>query len=211
MNIKTSIKTLAKQVKRTILTGKDSIASFINAESYGWNDKLTNRRLIITLASIFFLDYIMFCYHTGRNIFAIFPSVPPISLQREITVYLPSLDGKTIIDEKRKTVSFESEERFVQFLVDSVAKGSLFENTAMTVPAEINIRKVWILEKSAGHDGKDICAVDCEPIILESGIKPLPGSEELFKKALTQTITANIPHISDVVLLAGGIPDRKFW
>ena len=211
MNIKTLAKAFARQIKKLFLTGKDSIASFLNAETYNWNDKLANRRLIITLASIFFLDYMMFCYHTGKNIFAIFPSVPPISLQREITVYLPSLDAKTIIDEKRKAASFDNDERFIQFLVDSVAKGSLFQNTAMAVPAEINIRKIWLLEKSANPDGKDIYAIDCDPLMLEPGMKPLPDSEELFKKALKQTITANIPHISDIILLAGGIPDRKFW
>lgn len=211
MNIKTPVKNSVARAKKLILAGKDSIASFMNGEPHNWNDKLTNRRLIITLASIFFLDYIMFCYHAGRNIFAIFPSVPPVSSQHEITVYLPSLDGKTIIDEKRKVVSFGSEERFIQFLVNSVASGSLFENTAMAVPAKINIRKVWLLEKSVNPDGKDICAIDCEPIVLEAGVKPLPDSEELFEKALTQTITANIPRISDIILLDGGIPDRKFW
>jgi len=211
MNIKTLIKNSAARVKKLLLTGKDSIMLFINSEPYRWNDKSANRRLIITLVSIFFLDYIMFCYHTGRNIFAIFPSIPPISLQREITLYLPSLDGQTIIDEKRKVASFSSEERFVQFLVNSVAKGSMFQNTAMAVPAEMNIRKVWLLEKNANPDGENICVVDCEPFMLDEGVKPLPGSEELFRKALKQTITANIPYISDIILLDGGIPDRKFW
>ncbi|MCL2025263.1 MAG: hypothetical protein FWG92_00450 [Leptospirales bacterium] len=211
MNIKTLIKNSAAGVKRLMLAGKDSIASFMNGEPYRWNDKLANRRLIITLASIFFLDYIMFCYHAGRNVFAIFPSIPPISTQREITLYLPSLDGKTVIDEKRKAASFGSNERFVQFLANSVAKGSMFQNTAMAVPAEINIRKVWFIEKSENPDEKNICVVDCEPFMLDEGVVPLPGSEELFKKALSQTIAANIPHISDVIFLDGGIPDRKFW
>ena len=211
MDIKTLVKNSAARAKQLILTGKDSIVSFMNGEPYSWKDKLTNRRLIITLASIFFLDYIMFCYHTGRNIFAILPSAPPISSQHEITVYLPSLDGKTIIDEKRKVASFDNEERFIQFLVNSVAGGSLFENTAMAVPAEINVRKIWLLEKNTNPDGKDICAIDCESITLEPGMKPLPGSEELFRKALAQTITANIPHISDIILLDEGIPGRKLW
>ncbi|MCL2026795.1 MAG: hypothetical protein FWG92_08330, partial [Leptospirales bacterium] len=175
MNIKTLIKKSAAWVKKTVLAGKDSIVSFMSGESYNWNDKLTNRRLIITLASIFFLDYIMFCYHAGRNVFAIFPTIPPISSQREITLHLPSLDGKTIIDEKRRAASFGSDERFVQFLANSVAKGSMFQNTAMAVPAEINIRKVWILEKSENPDGKNICAIDCEPFMLDEGVKPLPG------------------------------------
>ena len=211
MNIKTLAKNFIVRVKELLFAGKDSIAAFMNGEPYKWNNKPTNRRLIITLASIFFLNYIMFCYHTGRNIFAIFPSIPPISVQREITVYLPSLDGRTIIDEKREVVSFESDERFIQFLVNSVAQGSLFQNTAMAVPAEINIRKIWLLEKYASLDGKNICAIDFEPFVLDDSIKPLPGSEELFRKAVEQTITANVPYVSDIILLDGGIPDRKFW
>ncbi|MDR3238397.1 MAG: hypothetical protein LBT84_07830 [Spirochaetia bacterium] len=203
-------KALARS-KELFSAAKDSIASFMNGRPYKWDNRQTNLRLIITLSALFFLDYLMFCYHADKNIFSIFPEPPSIFSQREITVYLPALDGETLINEKRRAPSFENEERFVRFLFDTVAKGSVFQSTALAVPAEMNIRKIWLIEKSKDTLEKDMCAIDCEPPILVDGVKPLPASEALFRKAVEKTISENIPHITNIVLLEGGIPDKKFW
>lgn len=197
--------------KQLLLNGKDIIVLFLTSEPYRWDNKANNRRLIITLTSLFLLNYAMFCYHADKNIFAIFPNIPPISSQHKITIFLPSLDGETIISEKRKTADFASEERFIRFLFNNVVEGSMFQNTAIAVPVEMSIRNIWLLEQNENTGGKKICAIDCDITVLETQVSPLPESKPLFRKALTQTITANIPDISDVLLLEGGMPDKNFW
>ena len=198
------------KLKEILIKGKDIIVLFMESHPYTWENKTNNRRFIITLTSLLILNYVMFCYHSGKNIFSIFPNIPPISSQHEVTVFLPALDGKTLIEEKRKAAKFESEERFIHFLFNNVVQGSMFENTAFAVPVDMNIRTIWMLGKSE-NNSKDICAIDCGITAVNPQIKPLPDSELLFREALRKTITANIPHIEKVVLLEGGMPDKKFW
>jgi hypothetical protein len=67
------------------------------------------------------------------------------------------------------------------------------------------------MEKSPDRDGKDICAIDCEVPVLDQEIQAIPGSEPLFREALRKTVAANIPRISEVVVLERGIPYKKLW
>lgn len=195
------------RIKEIFLSVKNVLTVFMHTPGgYKGEDRSVNRRLALIIGAVLFLNYFMFCYYTDKNIFAIFPSVPPVSDQREVTLYLPAPDGSTLIEETCSASEFSSDERFVQFMFRAVVRGSRYQNTSMAVPADMNIRKIWI-----GSPEEGFCLVDCEVSPLRSGITPVPGSEALFRSALEKTVTANIPSIKKVQVLTGGIPDCRLW
>ena len=206
-----AFKTAKDSVKKQISEVIKAFSVVLGPEPYLMKDRKVNRYLILTLGAVFVLDYFMFCYHSEKNVFSFFPELPVISKQKEVTVYLPALDGQSLLEEKRMAASYESRERFIKFLFNAVVKGSKFQNTALAVPVQMNIRKIWVLDKSGDHEGKGFCAIDCEVPVSDQEVKPIPGSEPLFKKALEQTITANIPEIAGIILLERGVPDKKLW
>ncbi|PKL36174.1 MAG: hypothetical protein CVV44_18320 [Spirochaetae bacterium HGW-Spirochaetae-1] len=175
------------------------------------NVKDRNRFLLIGIGSLLLLDYLMFCYHTDKNIFSIFPTIPIMEDKREIEVYLPGLDGETIFKEKRQIMGFPSDERFVRYLFNTVRKGSQFDNTSIMVPVELQIRNIWITDVDNISKNEKLCVVDVEVPVIEKDITPLQGSELLFKEAFRQTVKANIPSITEITILERGIPDKKLW
>jgi len=193
------------ELKR-IIAFKDSIM-----ERSRTNVKDRNRFLLIGIGSLLLLDYLMFCYHTDKNIFNIFPTIPVIEDKREIEVYLPGLDGVTIFKEKRQIMGFPSDERFVRYLFNTVRKGSQFDNTSIMVPVELQIRNIWITDGDTISKNEKLCVVDVEVPVIEKDITPLQGSEPLFKEAFRQTVKANIPSIAEITILERGIPDKKLW
>jgi len=175
------------------------------------NDRVERKRiLILFFTSIFLLDYLMLCYHIDKNIFDIFPSIPQLDIRKEITVYLPSLDGKTLMPEKRLIPGFESDKRFAEYLCTTVKKGSRYENTALVVPVDIFVTEIWLYHESPDEVH---CVFDIEPATLTTGksIKIIPGSEALFREALEKTVTENIPAIKKVTVLEKGIPAKRLW
>ena len=145
----------------------------------------------------------MFSYHTEKNIFNIFPSMPILEKKINIDIFLPSAENNSIFKEVRSVKFIENDKNFIKLLFGFVKRGSMFENTAGLVPAELFIRKVWV--------EKDICVIDFEPLIISDNIKRLKGSEKKFKDALTKTIISNIPKIKKVVMLEHGVPFRSLW
>jgi hypothetical protein len=168
------------------------------------SNKERNRYFVLAIGCLFILNYLMFCYHTGKNIFDIFPSIPVLDDKQQITVYLPSLDGKSIISEKRDVPKFKDDFRYVKYLFGLVARGSVQENTSQAVPVSLFVKKVWI-------EGKKRCILDLDVDPLRTGRSFAEGSEELFKKSLQKTLTENIPGMNSVEVLVHGIPGRKLW
>jgi hypothetical protein len=209
------LKTFRKELKpflvRYYYLFKETFIRFMNMETYRGEDRQLNRNLALLIATLLILDYLMFCFHTDKNIFAIFPDVPKLSRQHEVTVYLPALDGASLLTEKRMAADFENDERFILFLFQRRCEGSIYQNTSMAIAAGMHVRRVWVMEKSPDRDGKDICAIDCEVPVLDQEIQAIPGSEPLFREALRKTVAANIPRISEVVVLERGIPYKKLW
>ena len=171
--------------------------------------KERNRRLIILFASLFLLDYLMYCLHAGKNILDIFPSPPSLDSVKNATLYLPSLDGKSIFAEKRRIPAYDSDEKSARELFDLVARGSLYENTAQVVPVELFVNRVWIYGKNRGK-GR-ICVFDIDPVKFRGNVEIIKNSEDLFGRALEKTIIANIPSIKKVLILEKGIPGTRLW
>lgn len=167
-------------------------------------DPLKKKRFIILAISITFIaDYVMFSYITDKNIFDIFPSIPALESKKEINIYIPFSKESKIIKETRSVPEYENKESYVKFLVQTVIKGSIYENTAISVPMELFVKLVWI------KDG--VCAIDLEPGTLSDRSKVIPGSEILFKQALEKTVSENIPEIKKVYFLERGIPNKDLW
>lgn len=176
------------------------------------NDKKErNRILILFIGGLFIYDYILFSYHTDKNIFDIFPSIPVLDERVSINIYLPSLDGKTLLNESRLVPKFNSNERFVKYLFSQVVKGSLYKNTSKTVPVDIVLRNIWIPESKDDTSLSGMCIVDIETSILNDEFDLIAGSEGLFKSALEKTIIENIKDISKISILVQGIPDAFLW
>ncbi len=171
--------------------------------------KERNRKIILAMALIFFLDYLMYCLHTNSPIFGIFPTLPTLDEKREITVYLPSLDGVTILREKRSVPVYENDEKTAKELFNIVVNGSQYENTSLVVPTELFVTKVWIHGRKKG--GKDICVFDLEPIELIENNRVIPNSESLFKEALAKTIKSNISSVKEIIILEKGAPAAQLW
>jgi hypothetical protein len=162
-----------------------------------------NRFLLLFISLLLILDFAMFSLHTNKGLFDIFPSFPSLSGKKDRDVYLPDIDGKNIIREKRKILVVNDREQFVRDLFKIVVKGSIYENTSVAVPVNTYIRKVWF------HD--TVCIIDLGLATINADAVPLPGTEGLFRKALEKTITENLDSVKSVVLLERGIPDRALW
>jgi hypothetical protein len=194
------------QVKKRIVT----IAARIRSELIDFPDrKEKTRRLILLFAFLFLFDYLMYCLHTEKNIVDIFPEIPSLDHNKRVSVYVPSLDGGSFIKEKRSIPVYDSDEKTAKALFEFVVKGSIFENTAMAVPVDLFVRKVWIYRRGNGN-GK-VCVFDCEPAELRSNITVIKNSESLFKRALEKTVTENIPSVKTVLVLEKGVPGTALW
>ncbi|HOO70382.1 MAG TPA: hypothetical protein PK926_01385 [Spirochaetota bacterium] len=173
------------------------------------------RILIIGLSLFFFMDYIMFCYLTEKNIFDIFPSIPSLTKSHEVTLFLPTFNDMSLEKETRNIPLFVDKEREVMHLFYEVIRGSKFENTSLFVPLDIFIRKIWFVEneKTVPQTGerKVDCIIDVEPGLIDEKITVIPGSEDLFVKALEKTIKENYPSVTSVSILDRGIPGRRMW
>ncbi|OHD65634.1 MAG: hypothetical protein A2176_13400 [Spirochaetes bacterium RBG_13_51_14] len=186
------------------------IIGTIRAELIDYPDKRErNRRLVILFAFLFLSDYLMYCLHTDKNIFDIFPPLPSLDREKRVSVYLPGLDGASIIRERRLIPVYDRDEKTAMLLFELVVKGSLFENTSLTVPADLFVRKVWI--HGPGEGKSKVCVFDLEPAELRPNIGVIKNSERLFKKALEKTVSANIPAVKTVLLLEKGIPGTAIW
>jgi hypothetical protein len=171
--------------------------------------KEKTRRLILLFAFLFLFDYLMYCLHTDKNIVDIFPEIPFLDHDRQVSVYVPSLDGISLISEKRSIPVYDSDEKTAKALFEFVVKGSLFENTSMAVPVDLFVRKIWIYKRGNGN-GK-VCVFDFEPAELRANITVIKNSENLFKLALEKTITKNIPSVKTVLMLEKGVPGTALW
>ena len=176
------------------------------------SDKDRRRVLIIALSLLLVTDYLMFCLHIEKNIFDIFPSIPLLDEKRTVTVYLPTIEGNSFLEEKIDIPIFDTSEEIAKYLFDKVKSGSQKENTRMIVPNQINVREIWMAknELSTGSNTYT-CIIDVDSnILLEKSIV-IKGSEENFRKALSKTIISVIPTVKSVVLLEKGIPDKQLW
>ncbi len=222
--MKVDINTMKEQLKRNALDLKKRSLAFyegqikrraiaavlmVRSELIEFPDKKEKtRRFILLFAAIFLLDYLMYCLHTDKNIVDLFPEIPSLAHEKKVSVYLPSLDGATMIHEKRAIPVYDSDEKTAKLLFEIVVKGSIFDNTAMAVPANMFVRKVWIQGRGAG---KKICVIDVDPAELRSSVVVIKNSESLFKRAVEKTITENIPSVKSVLVLEKGIPGTALW
>ena len=200
VRVKEIISHIYKNIKKYISDTKSAMAS---------SEKEKNRVLILAASSLFLLIYIMFSYHIGKNIFNIFPSIPALEDKKTINIYIPAKGCKEILTEEREIYSKLKSESLIEKLFNLVCNGSYFENTAENVPADLLIKKIWLVDAENG-DGK-VCVIDISPVILDKDIHVVKGSEQMFKDALEKTITSNIPEIKKVILLEKGVPFRKLW
>jgi hypothetical protein len=187
-------KNIIKNIRERILIYKKKISSD-NIER--------NRFLVLFITLLFLFDYLVFCYHTEKNPFNIFPSIPILEDKKLINVYLPYLDGQSILKESRRVSVIDNDQGFVRLLFKIVVKGSYYENTAAVVPVDIVIRGVWIYEGS--------CIIDLALAAVVDNVEVIPGSESTFRRALEKTITENIPTIERVIILERGIPGKNIW
>lgn len=193
-------------VKARVIRFADRIrAEFIDFP----NGKERTRRLILLFASIFLLDYLMYCLHTDKNIADIFPEIPSLDHQKQVTIYIPGLDGETVTHERRSIPEYDNDERTAQILFEMVAQGSRYDNTSRAVPVDLFVRKVWIYGK--GGKAAKVCVFDVEPAELRPDMGPIKNSERLFKSALEKTIKQNIPSIKTVMVLEKGVPGVPLW
>ncbi len=173
------------------------------------NGKERTRRLILLFASLFILDYLMFCLHTDKNVAGIFPEIPSLDNEKQVSIYIPGLDGATITHEPRFIPVYDNDEKTARILFDMVAQGSRYDNTSLAVPVELFVRKVWIYGK--GGDAGKVCVFDVEPAELRPDVGPIKNSERLFKSALEKTIKENIPSVKTVMVLEKGVPGATLW
>jgi len=169
------------------------------------DSRAKRRFFLLAFGGLFFLNYLMFCFHADKNVFSIFPEIPKLENIHSTTLYLPSPDGKTILKEERKAGFYSSDEKYATVLFKMVLKGSRFENTSMAVFSNFNVRKIWI------NRGTGECIIDVEPTVLDDSVVVTEGSEELFKKSLEKTLSENIPAIKKVLLLERGVPGKSLW
>jgi hypothetical protein len=161
-----------------------------------------NRVIVLVLSLVFIGDYLMICYHTGRNPAGIFPSIPVLDFRKKITVYIPSPDG-AILKETRLIQKSDDTEEYIKRLTRFVIDGSSFENTRPVTPIQGSVRKVWI------HD--QTCAIDIRLEQLEDDAPVMAGSENLFREALSKTIIENVGGVKSVIVLENGIPNKNIW
>ena len=171
--------------------------------------KERTRRLIVLFASLFILDYLMYCLHTDKNIADIFPDIPSLDQQKQVSIYIPGLDGTSISHERRSIPVYDNDEQTARILFEMVTQGSRYDNTSLAVPVDLFVRKVWVYAKSRSA-GK-VCVFDIEPAELRPDIGPIKNSESMFKSALEKTIKENIPSIKTVMVLEKGVPGAPLW
>lgn len=180
-----------------------SIIMFQKKEISSTEQTNRNRIIVSVVLVLLIINYLMICFHVGRNPFDVLPSWPITDARHEITIYLPHLDGKTIFSEKRLSAKNENLKYFIRELVEFVIKGSIVENTKEAVPIDGNIRKIWLYE--------DKCIVDMYLEVNKKNIVYKKGREINFKKALQKTITENVPGVKEVIVLSKGIPGKNIW
>ena len=177
-------------------------ASIKNAVDNFRNDAKERKRYIfLAVTFLFFIDYIMICYHMDKNVFDFFPTIPIQETYHKINIFIPTEDG-TILEESRDVAKYSSQERLALFIFNEIIKGSHFENTSAMVPAKLIVRKVWI------DNSNKTCAFDIEPVVLRDDVKVIKDSEKMFLDALTRSIKANISEITNVKLLERGVHSR---
>jgi len=169
------------------------------------------RLLVLGFSLLFFLDYIMFCHHSDNGILAIFPSIPSLEESHKVNIYLPTFNDMSIEKEIRKIPVFEDRKRETMHLFCEVVRGSKFENTSLFVPVEIRVREIWFLHEKIGSDKGDHCIIDVDPGFYDGKASAIPGSEELFRKAVEKTLKENIPKVVKVTIIERGIPDTRIW
>ncbi|MCU0822089.1 MAG: hypothetical protein MUC95_06405 [Spirochaetes bacterium] len=165
--------------------------------------KKKNRLLMAFLAMLFIADYILFCIHAEKNPFDIFPVFPIEDQRQVINIYLPDIDGRSLLKETRKALVMKDAKSYIRMLFQKVLDGSEYENTSVAVPTECYIRHIWISEST--------CAIDVNFSFLKKHSKIIPGSENTFRDAVSKTITENVQSINEVILLDRGIPGRDIW
>jgi hypothetical protein len=173
------------------------------------NKKERNRKIILALALLFMLDYLMYCLHTRTGVFDIFPAIPSLDQRRDVTVFLPALDGSTIFREKRSIPEYESDEKTARELFYIVARGSQYENTAPAVPADLFVKKIWLY--GTGKGKKKVCVFDLDPVELSQKVTILSNSEKQFLEALDETIRTNSPSVKGIMVLGNGVPGASLW
>jgi hypothetical protein len=149
----------------------------------------------------------MFCLHTGKNVFDIFPNIPLLERKSGVFLYIIDPQKKIIQPEERMIPIFESEESLAVYLVGEAVKGSKRNNTSGAVPCEVLVRKVWFNEIKGGRE----CIVDIEPVIINDKAGFFSGSEQLFKASVEKTIMKSLDNVSRVVFLEKGIAVDRLW
>jgi hypothetical protein len=162
-----------------------------------------NRFMVLFISSLLIMDYVLFCFHADKNLFDIFPSFPALDCREERTVYLPDTDGKTLLKEKRLIAVSEDNDEFIRSLFRIILRGSIYENTSISVPVDTFIRKVWLTG--------DTCVIDLALSTLLEDARIIEGSEANFRLAVEKTVLSNIPSIKNVVILEKGIPGKPIW
>ena len=179
----------------------DKIETAIN--KFALEKTKKTRYLMVLLASLFIMDYFLFCIHAEKNPFDIFPVFPVKDQRKVINIYLPDIDGKSLIKEAKKVSAIKDKKNYIQLLFQKVINGSEYENTAVIVPSQCYIRQIWLYD--------DICAIDVSFSFLKKNSSAIPGSESTFREALSKTIKENIDSIKEVILLDRGIPGKALW
>lgn len=180
---------------------KEQFRSF--KESLKNDSRKRNRFIILTLSLLMIFDYLMICYHIERNPFAIFPPFPVMDRRQEVTIFVPDIDGKTLLEESRLISNQGSTDSFIRHLVYMVTRGSKFENTRIAVPIEALVRTVWV------EDGR--CIVDIRMEALQEDVPVVAGSEENYRNAISKTIMKNIDGINEVIIVENGLYNRNLW
>ncbi len=162
-----------------------------------------NRLLVLFISLLIIFNYVLFCYHTNKNIFNIFPAIPQLDNRTDINVFLPDQDAKEILKETRRILIPHEKEEYVEFLFNIVVRGSIYDNTSHIVPVKTHIRKIWL------HEGS--CIIDIALSELKNNARIVPGSEESFRVAVEKSIKENINSIKNVSILLNGIPHVKLW
>ncbi len=165
-----------------------------------------NRKFILVTGILLLVNYLLFRALTLSNPLDIFPSFPVIDKREMITVHMPRLHGKEITPEKVSSALFDTNERKARFLAEKVLAGSRYENTAILIPVNLLIKKVWITPEGGGT-----CVVDFHVSSRTGETHLIEGSEKRIKEALTRTLVSNIDGVNHVVFCRQGIPSVPLW
>ena len=199
-----NINTFKFKLKSYSITLKYKFNNYFNKLKSDISER--NRFLMILLFSVFIFDYLLFCYISARNPLNIFPDIPLLEKKQAINVYLPDIDGKTILKERRELSIPEKKEGYARILINIVITGSDIDNTSVSVPVNLFKRKIWFTD--------DMCIVDFDPALVKDSKerkKIIANSEALFRESLEKTILENIPDVKKLIFLERGIPGRTMW